>query len=98
MSGRRAPGWTRVIEQAQFHTHEVIGGKPYKRVKYGIDYPDGKTNSRDCGVVRVRPVPRLHLPRGALPGVPRRPSAGMLLPRSRGGATAMTRLKTSNSR
>lgn len=46
----RVPGWDRVIEHAQFHSHDVIGGKHYQRIKYGVDYPDGKDTCRDCGV------------------------------------------------
>ncbi|WP_218510847.1 hypothetical protein [Variovorax sp. dw_308] len=46
----RVPGWDRVIEHAQYHTHDVVNGKVGERVKYGVDYPDGKSNCRDCGV------------------------------------------------
>ncbi len=46
----RIPGWDRVIEHAQFHTHEFIGGKAHERVRYGVDHPNGNDHCRDCGV------------------------------------------------
>jgi tartrate dehydratase alpha subunit/fumarate hydratase class I-like protein len=49
-SKNRIAGWAARIAEAQEITHETIAGVEYQRVRYGFDYPDGKTTCRDCGV------------------------------------------------
>jgi hypothetical protein len=48
MSIDMVDGWAEKIEAAQDQPTEVIGGKVYRRVRYGTEFPNAKEHCRDC--------------------------------------------------
>lgn len=53
-----AQAWAVRITEAQVKTHVTFCGVPYRRVAYGVDYPNGLPTCRDCGVAHGQ----LHVP------------------------------------
>lgn len=43
-------GWQEKIDAAQKGAVVELGGSAFERVRYGVDYPNGKDECRDCAV------------------------------------------------
>lgn len=64
---KHSPEWAKRIDEAQTIKTATLKGVTFHRVRYGLDYPDGHDNCRDCGVEHGQ----LHVPTCCVERCPR---------------------------